>query len=189
MVIAVDGTGIQGTNRGGWMRKKRKGYIKVHVGVDIKTKQVVSLEVTDERTADGKKLKPLVRKAQRRARVKKVLGDSGYDCHENFEFLAASGIEAALQVGEDSNPNWGGKREEVVRAYLKDPPGWKKRVGYGQRWMAETFFSGFKRLFGEVVQAVRFERMVKEIELKVWVYNLMLGLALASAPALAAAEG
>jgi hypothetical protein len=44
---------------------------------------------------------------------------------------------------------------------------------------------GFKRLFGEVVSAKRFERMVKEIELKVWVYNLMLGLA--AAPALAAA--
>jgi hypothetical protein len=44
---------------------------------------------------------------------------------------------------------------------------------------------GFKRLFGEVVSAKRFERMAKEIELKVWVYNLMLGLALA--PALAAA--
>jgi hypothetical protein len=27
---------------------------------------------------------------------------------------------------------------------------------------------GFKRLFGEVVSAKRFERMVKEIELKVW---------------------
>jgi hypothetical protein len=45
---------------------------------------------------------------------------------------------------------------------------------------------GFKRLFGEVVSAKRFERMVKEIELKVWVYNLMLGLAAASATALSA---
>ncbi|MCR4405231.1 MAG: transposase, partial [Candidatus Acetothermia bacterium] len=140
-----------------------------------------------ERTDEGKKLKPLVKKAQREVRVKEVLGDSGYDSHENFEFLAASGIEAALKVREDSHPNCGGKRGEVVRAYLKDPPGWKKRVGYGQRWMAETFFSGFKRMFGEVVSAKRFERMVREIELKVWVYNLMLGLALAPAPALAAA--
>jgi hypothetical protein len=31
-------------------------------------------------------------------------------------------------------------------------------------------------LFIEVVHAKRFEVMVKEIELKVWVYNLMLGL-------------
>jgi transposase len=146
---------------------------------------VVSLEISDERTDDGEKLVPLVRGAKRKARVKKVLGDSGYDSHENFEFLAASGIEAALKVREDANPDCGGARKEVVRAYLQDPPGWKERVGYGRRWRAETFFSGFKRLFGEVVQAKRFERMVKEIELKVRVYNLMLGLALA--PALSAA--
>lgn len=73
-----------------------------------------------------------------------------------------------------------------MRAYLKDPPGWKERVGYGQRWMAETFFSEFKRLFGEVVAAKRFERMVQEIELKVWVCNLMLGLT--AAPVLTTAE-
>jgi hypothetical protein len=38
---------------------------------------------------------------------------------------------------------------------------------------------GFKQLFSEVVSAKWFERMVKGIELKVWIYNLMLGLALA----------
>lgn len=42
--------------------------------------------------------------------------------------------------------------------------------------MAETFFSGFKRLFGEVVHAKRWERIVQEIRLKVWVYNLLIGL-------------
>ncbi|MGQ9734817.1 MAG: transposase, partial [Candidatus Bipolaricaulia bacterium] len=50
VVIAVDGTGIKVTNRGEWMRKKRKGYIKIHVAVNTKTKQVMSLEVSDERT-------------------------------------------------------------------------------------------------------------------------------------------
>jgi hypothetical protein len=34
VVIAVDSTGIKVTNRGGWMRRKRKGYIKIHVAVD-----------------------------------------------------------------------------------------------------------------------------------------------------------
>jgi len=188
VVIAVDGTGIKVTKRGEWMRRKRKGFIKIHVAVDTKTKQVVSLEVSDERTDDGEKLEPLVRKAKERAKVKRVLGDGGYDSHENFQFLAAEGIEPGIKVREDSNLNCGGARGEVARAYLRDPPGWKERVGYGQRWMAETFFSGFKRLFGKVVSAKRFERMVKEIELKVWVYNLMLGLSAAPASALSAAE-
>lgn len=33
--------------------------------------------------------------------------------------------------------------------------------------MAEGFFSGFKRLFGEVVHAKKWEQMVREIRLKV----------------------
>jgi len=94
--------------------------------VDIETKQAVSLEVTDDRTSDGEKLKPLVKKARRKVKVKRVLGDGGYDTHDNFKFLAACGIEAGIKVREDSDPNCGGAREEVVRAYLKDPPGWKE---------------------------------------------------------------
>jgi hypothetical protein len=61
---------IKVTNRGEWLRKRRKGYIKIHVAVDTKTKQVVSMEVIEERTDDGAKIVLLVRKA----RVEKVLG-------------------------------------------------------------------------------------------------------------------
>lgn len=57
--------------------------------------------------------------------------------------------------------------------------------GAGRLWAEMgSNFSRFKQLFGEVVQTVRFERMVREIELKVWVYNLMPGLA--PAPVLSA---
>ena len=45
-------------------------------------------------------------------------------------------------------------------------------------------FSGFKQLFGEVVMAKKFARMVAEIELKAWVYTLMMNLP--PAPALSA---
>lgn len=101
VVIAVDAAGIKVTNRGEWMRK---GYIKIHVGGDTRTKQVVSLEVSDERTDDGERLVPLVRKARRKARVKKVLGDGGYDTHDNFQSLASSGIEAGIKVRGDLIP-------------------------------------------------------------------------------------
>lgn len=108
MVILIDGTGIKVTNHGEWKHRERKGYIKIHVGVDIKTKQVVSLEVSDERTDDGEMLKPLVKEARRKVRVRKALGDGGYDTHDNFQFLAACGIEAGIEVREDSNPHCGG---------------------------------------------------------------------------------
>lgn len=44
-MIEVDSTGDKVTNKGEWVRKKRKGYIKIHVKVDIKGKQVVSIKV------------------------------------------------------------------------------------------------------------------------------------------------
>jgi hypothetical protein len=43
---------------------------------------------------------------------------------------------------------------------------------YGQRWMVETVFSSIKRMFGEYVSATRFQNMVKEVMMKVSLYNL-----------------
>jgi len=115
-VLAVDATNIKVTNRGEWMRRKRKGYVKTHVAVDV-TKRAVSLEVSSE------KLKPLVEGARRRAGILKVLGDGGYDTHDNFTFLVVAGIEAGIKVRGDSNPACEGPSGEVVRAYLCDPLG------------------------------------------------------------------
>jgi hypothetical protein len=51
IVIVLDSTGIKVTNRGEWLPHKwnvRKGYLKIHVAVDIKKKKIVSLDVTSE---------------------------------------------------------------------------------------------------------------------------------------------
>ena len=65
IIIAADSTGIKVTNRGQWMDEKwnvhnRKGYLKIHVAVNIKTKEILALEVTDEKVHDGRMLKKLV---------------------------------------------------------------------------------------------------------------------------------
>jgi hypothetical protein len=45
------------TNRSDWrrelygIRKEKRGYIKLHLSVDTKTKRILAFEVTDERTA------------------------------------------------------------------------------------------------------------------------------------------
>ena len=148
VVIAVDSKGVKVTNRGEWMREKRKGYIKIHVAVDIKSKQVVSMEVSDEKVHDGEKLKFLVSKAKERVKVKKVLGDGGYDSHENFNFLAEEGIEAGIKVRSDSNFQCCGERGKVVRAYLSDAKRWKKELEYGKRWIVESSFQVLRGCFG-----------------------------------------
>jgi transposase len=49
---------------------------------------------------------------------------------------------------------------------------WKTKRKYGQRWIAETVFSAIKRMFGEYTSANRFQNMVKEIMIKVSLYNI-----------------
>ena len=91
IVIALDSTGIKVANRGEWMRHKwhvRKGYLKIHVAVDIRKKKIVSLEVTSEEVHDTRVLKRLVNHALENNDVKCVLADGAYDSKENFRYLA-----------------------------------------------------------------------------------------------------
>jgi hypothetical protein len=64
IVIAIDSTGIKVTNRGQWLRDKwnirKKGYLKIHIAVNVKTKEILSLEVTDEKVHDAKVMDKLV---------------------------------------------------------------------------------------------------------------------------------
>ena len=50
ITIAIDGPGIKVTNRGQWMKDKwnvkKKGYLKIHIAVNIKTKKILSMKVT-----------------------------------------------------------------------------------------------------------------------------------------------
>jgi hypothetical protein len=82
IVIAVDSTGIKVANRGEWMREKwktRRGFIKIHIAVDVKSKQITSIQVTKENVTDGKMLKSLVyNDALSKADVKKVIADGAY---------------------------------------------------------------------------------------------------------------
>jgi hypothetical protein len=84
------------------------------------------------------------------------------------------GIEPVIKVRKNASNKAGGcmARKLVVQEYLQDPEAWKRNHGYGQRWMAETVFSTFERLFGEYTSSIRFRYMVKEMMLKASLYNI-----------------
>ncbi|MBC7219552.1 MAG: IS5 family transposase [Hadesarchaea archaeon] len=183
VVVAIDASGIKVTNRGDWIReqwnqKPRRGYLKIHLVVDTKTKQILAMEVTDERTGDIKMFKPLVERASGRARIKLVLADSAYDSRDNFNFLEARGIEPGIKIKRGASGKARGSlaRRRAARELLQDEEGWKRKVGYGRRWVVEGTFSNLKRFFGEFVMAQKFENMAREMMLKAFCYNLLIKL-------------
>jgi hypothetical protein len=191
IIIAIDSTGIMVTNRGQWMfdkwgdvRDKKKGYLKIHVAVNIKTKEIFALEVTDEKVHDGKIMRKLVKHAldncgEKKARIRSVLSDGAYDSNENFRFLNDKRIKPSIKVKRISiiSSRSNRMRNIEVRQQTKDFLKWEKKKRYGQRWIAETAFSSIKRMFCEHASASKFQNKVKEMMMKVSLYNLFTRLA------------
>jgi len=180
LIIAVDASGIKVSNRGEWIRRKwkvRRGFLKIHIAVDVKRRRILTLKVTDERVSDGQMLQPLVEEASKKGKIAKTIGDGAYDTKSNFRYLEGKKIEAAIKVRRNSSSKAGGcmPRKLVAQEYLHDPEAWKRRHGYGQRWMVESAFSSLKRTFGEYVSAKTMQNMANEIMLKASLYNLFIG--------------
>jgi hypothetical protein len=178
IVIAIDSTGIKvSSNRGEWIRHKwhiRKGYLKIHVAVDIKKKKIVSLEVTSEEVHDSKMLKPLVDHVLENNTVTRTLCDGSYDNNNNFRYLVKNNIEPAIKTRRSSKvrPTNCKARNISVTKQQQNFKKWKNILSYGHRWMAETVFLSMKRMFGEHVSARKFPNMMKEIFLKASLYNM-----------------
>ena len=178
-VIAIDSTGIKVSNRGEWIRHKwnvKRGYLKIHLAVDIKKKRILSLHVTSEQVHDGKVLPVLIDDItiKQNKIVDSVIADGTYDSNKNFQYLSFKGIKpAAIKVRKNSRCRKTNHylRNKMVKMQKNNLQDWKVSVNYGQRWIVETIFSCIKRMFGEYVTATRFENMIKEMILKASLYN------------------
>ncbi len=179
-VIAIDSTGVSYKQRGEWIRHKwnvNRGYLKIHVAVDIKRKRILSLQVTSEQVHDGKVLPKLVDDItiKNNKIIDMTIADSAYDSNNNFQFLSFKGINPAIKVRKNSRCRKTNhyQRNKTVKMQKNNLQNWKNSVSYGQRWIAETVFSCMKRMFDrEYVTAIRFENMIKEMILKASLYNL-----------------
>lgn len=178
-VIAIDSTGVKVTNRGKWIRHKwnvKRGYLKIHIAVDIKKKRILSLQVTSEQVHDGKVLPLLIDDItiKQNKVIETAIMDGSYDNNKNFQFLSFKGIQPAIKVRKNSRCRKTNHhlRNKTVKMQKNNLQEWKDSVRYGQRWIVETVFSCIKRMFGEYVTAIRFENMIREMVLKASLYNL-----------------
>ena len=178
VTIAVDSSGIKVSNRGEWIHKKwrvQRGFIKVHIAVDTKTKQILAIEVTKEDVGDGRVFGRLVRGSSGVANVVKVIGDGAYDSKVNFHLASDMDIEPLIRVRKNASLKADGcmPRKFAVMEQLGND-GWRREKGYGYRWMVESAFSCLKRMFGEYICAVKWPNIVKELLLKASIYNLFM---------------
>jgi IS5 family transposase len=181
IAIAVDSTGVKVHRAGGWVERKhgkRKRYVKLHFAVDVESKEVVAMEVSTDDTHDVNAFPRLIERAEERRRISQALGDGAYDSAEAYEELEARGVEPIIKPRRNSRPDTPSpSRRSAVRQYLNlGHQAWARLKGYGRRWMVETAFSTFKRLFGEHSLARTLENIARELVAKVAIYNILVNL-------------
>ena len=180
-----------------WHIKNKKGYLKIHVAVNVKTKKILSMKVTDEHVHDSKALPGLVDNviksdsmtttssstsstsstSDTAASIGKLFADGAYDSNDIFRYLGDNGIQPCIKVRKNSKVRW--KKANLLRnlsvlAQRNDLQKWKDSVRYGQRWIVETVFSCLKRRFGEYVSSVKLQNMIQEMMLKASLYNKLI---------------
>ena len=119
--LAVDSTGLKQHNRGEWIRHKwkiRRGFVKLHVMVDVDTKKILAVQVTDDRAWDSPMFVPLLDEALevviRTCQMQDsgawsadagccLYGDAAYASRDNVTACRNRGVESRIKIGVNSS--------------------------------------------------------------------------------------
>lgn len=184
-VLLIDSSGIKSYCCEEWLRfhhriKTKSRWIKLHIGLDPSSQEVISYEVTSSSGSDAKNLPVLLKKAPKT--IKEVIADGAYDTQSCREAIAQKGAKALIRprkgslLGVKKYPGSEDRDEagRIIRRLGNDEEAlslWKKLTRYGRRSLVETFFSRLKGRFGSRIQSKTPERQEVELGLKIRVMN------------------
>jgi hypothetical protein len=125
--------------------------------------------------SDAPDFEPLLFDSWRRAKVRRVVADAGYDSEDNHRIARLDmGIRSIIppKVGRPSKSPPDGYYRRLMKSRFKRKADAKV---YGQRAPSECTNSMMKRNLGENLRSIRPERQQQEMLLRSITHNLMLG--------------
>lgn len=120
---------------------------------------------------DAPQFSPAIRDAARRQTIAQVLADKGYDSEANHALCREElGIPSTI-IAVRKNTN--GTRKWPATPFRREMKRLRNREGYGQRWQAESAFSGQKRLLGSALKARTWPTQRAEMAIRLLTHNCM----------------
>ena len=166
-VVAIDASGVKIFGEGEWKVKihgqsKRRTWLKIHVGIDVDTGDVVAQTTTGCRMSDGKMLETLL--DQVAGDIDKVLADGAYDGRSCREVINNKGATALIPPPKNARVRGADPNRDdavrIIRGLGGDGPArslWGKLTGYSKRSLVETLFSRMKGLFGSKLSSKKID--------------------------------
>ena len=184
MHMVVDSTGIKVFGEGEWKVRqhgytKRRTWLKIHVGVNESTGEIVASVVTTNNYSDSQLLPDLLDQVDEP--ISQVSGDGGYDSRNCYDAIRSRGAIAAIPPQRNARIWQHGNtkaerltRDQNLRRIRKiGRKAWKKEINYHRRSLAETMMFRLKSIFGDQVSARSFEGQAAQILIRCVVLNRM----------------
>ena len=185
--IAIDSTGLKVYGTGEWSARqhgvtKRRTWKKMHIMMDIRTQEIISVRLTTNAVHDAQAALPMLEEVQ--AKVKKIESSHNDGAYDKFEYREALGNDvkqiipppknAVVQVGTDSEPvpDYLLQRNEAV-LYLEthEREEWKAIMTYHLRSLNENGIGRYKIIFDGTLHARNDENQATEVAIKCKILN------------------
>ena len=146
--------------------RTRKRFLKTSISVDTDRQIITGLTISQQPVHDIPHAEKLLKQCHKVRHSDLYVMDKGYDSEEIHELIRESLNSCSLI------PVRNRKRKRISGYYRRRIAQSFNEEKYHQRNMVETAFSVLKRKFGETLKARKYRLQVKEIKIKVILYNL-----------------
>lgn len=184
IVLVVDSSGLKVYGEGEWkVRKhgwsKRRTWRKIHLAISPDG-EIRAAELTENSVTDSEAVPGLLK--QEEVSIDKFAGDGGYDKKIVYDVGRKEGIREFLippqrnavvwQHGNSKSPPH--PRDENLRQIRKTTrQRWKEKTGYHVRSLVENTMFRYKTIFGDKLNARKFNNQKTEFLIGVSILNKM----------------